>query len=133
MKGQLTLQQLLAGAACGGYRRTRKAMAIVQSGTNQDGISAWYVKNTIWSRMRQERGLIMDRRYFDLIEKCEECVILANAMARNANFDKDIESYSTSRLQDLCTMVGEVRTQLMYEVHSQTSKEPWDREIDISK
>ena len=83
--------------------------------------------------MRQERGLIMDRRYFDLIEKCEECVILANAMARNANFDKDIESYSTARLQDLCTMVGEVRTQLMYEVHSQTSKEPWDREIDISK
>lgn len=87
----------------------------------------------IWSLMRQERGHNMDKRFFDLIEKCEECVILANAMARNANFDKDIESYSTARLQDLCTMVSEVRTQLMYEVHSQTSKEPWDREIDISK
>ena len=86
-----------------------------------------------WSRMLQERGHNMDRRFFDLIEKCEECVILANAMARNANFDKDIESYSTARLQDLCTMVSEVRTQLMYEVHSQTSSEPWDREIDISK
>lgn len=75
----------------------------------------------------------MDRRFFDLIERCEECVILANSLARNANFDKDIESYSTARLQDLLTMVGEVRTQLMYEVHSQTSNEPWDREIDISK
>jgi hypothetical protein len=87
----------------------------------------------IWSRMIQERRPRMDRRYFDLIERCEECVILANSLARNANYDKDIESYSTARLQDLCTMVGEVRTQLMYEVHSQTSNEPWNREIDISK
>lgn len=86
-----------------------------------------------WCRMLQERGYNMDRRFFDLIERCEECVILANSLARNANYDKDIESYSTARLQDLCTMVGEVRTQLMYEVHSQTSNEPWDREIDISK
>ena len=86
-----------------------------------------------WSRTFQKRRYNMDRRFFDLIEKCEECVILANAMARNANYDKDIESYSTARLQDLCTMVSEVRTQLMYEVHSQTSHEPWDREIDISK
>ena len=86
-----------------------------------------------WSRILQERRPRMDRRFFDLIERCEECVILAKAMARNANFDKDIESYSTARLQDLCTMVSEVRTQLMYEVHSQTSSEPWGREIDISK
>lgn len=83
--------------------------------------------------IHQERRLRMDRRFFDLIERCEECVILANNMARNANFDKDVESYSTARLQNLLTMVGEVRTQLMYEVHSQTSNEPWDREIDISK
>ena len=87
----------------------------------------------IWTLICQERRPRMDRRFFDLIEKCQECVILANAMARNANYDKDIESYSTARLQDLCTMVSEARTQLMYEVHSQTSKEPWDREIDISK
>lgn len=75
----------------------------------------------------------MDRRFFDLIERCEECVILANAMARNANYDKDIESYSTARLQDLCTMVSQVQQQLMYEVHSQTSHEPCIQEIDISK
>lgn len=75
----------------------------------------------------------MDRRFFDLIEKCEECVILANAMARNANYDKDIESYSTARLQDLCTMGSQLQQQLLYEVHSQTSHEPWIREIDISK
>ena len=110
-----------------------KAKAIVQSGTRLDGINVWFATNMIWSLMRQERGYNMDKRFFDLIEKCEECVILANAMARNANFDKDIESYSTARLQDLCTMVGEVRTQLMYEVHSQTRSEPGDREIDISK
>lgn len=133
MKGLQTLQQQPAGAACGGRRRTQKAMAIVQFGTSPDGISAWFVQNMIWSRILQERGHTMDRRYFDLIERCEECVILANSLARNANYDKDIESYSTARLQDLCTMVGEVRTQLMYEVHSQTSNEPWDREIDISK
>ncbi len=83
--------------------------------------------------MRQERGPRMDKRFFDLIERCEECVILANNLARNANFDKDIESYSTARLQDLLTMVSGLRTQLMYEVHSQTSNEPWDREIYISK
>lgn len=133
MKGPQTLQQQPAGAACGGRRRMKKAMATVQSGMIEDGISAWYARNMIWSRMLQERGYDMDRRFFDLIERCEECVILANNMARNANFDKDIESYSTARLQDLCTMVSEVRTQLMYEVHSQTSNEPWDREIDISK
>lgn len=75
----------------------------------------------------------MDRRFFDLIEKCQECAILANAMARNANYSKDAESYSTPRLQDLCTMVGQVQQQLMYEVHSQTSHEPWIQEIDISK
>lgn len=75
----------------------------------------------------------MDRRFFDLIEKCEECAILANAMARNANYSKDAESYSTPRLQDLCTMVSHVQQQLMYEVHSQTSHEPWIQEIDISK
>lgn len=86
-----------------------------------------------WNLIHQERRLRMDRRFFDLIERCIECVILANSLARNANFDKDIESYSTARLQDLLTMVSEVRTQLMYEVHSQTSNEPWDREIDISK
>lgn len=54
-------------------------------------------------------------------------------MARNANYDKDVESYSTARLQDLCTMVSQVQQQLMYEVHSQTSHEPWIKEIDISK
>ena len=75
----------------------------------------------------------MDRRYFDLIEKCAECVILANAMARNANYSKDAESFSTPRLQDLSTMVSHVQQQLLYEVHSQTSNEPWNREIDISK
>ena len=75
----------------------------------------------------------MDKRFFDLIEKCEECAILANAMARNANSDKDIESYSTVRLQDLLTIVSQVQQQLLYEVHSQTSHEPWDKEIDISK
>lgn len=133
MKGPQTLQQQPAGAACGGRRLMRKAMATVQSGTIIDIINAWYAQNMIWSRMRQERGYNMDRRYFDLIERCEECVILANNMARNANYDKDVESYSTARLQDLLTMVSEVRTQLMYEVHSQTSNEPWDREIDISK
>lgn len=132
MKGPQTLQQQPAGAACGGRRWMKKATATVQSGTRPDGISVWYVQNMIWSRMRQERGYDMDRRFFDLIEKCEECVILANAMARNANYDKDIESYSTARLQDLCTMVSEVRTQLMYEVHSQTSSEPRDREIYIT-
>ena len=75
----------------------------------------------------------MDRRFFDLIEKCEECAILANAMASHANLDKDIESYRTARLQDLMTMVSQVQQQLLYEVHSQTSHEPWDKEIDISK
>ena len=89
--------------------------------------------NTTWSRMLQERGHTMDRRFYDLIEKCEECAILANAMARNANYSKDAESYSTPRLQDLLTMVGQVQQQLMYEVHSQTSHEPWIQEIDISK
>lgn len=133
MKGPQTLQQQPAGAACGGRRLMKKAMAFVQSGMRIDGISAWFAQNMIWSRMRQERGHNMDRRFFDLIERCEECVILANSLARNANYDKDIESYSTARLQDLLTMVSEVRTQLMYEVHSQTSNEPWDREIDISK
>ena len=108
-------------------------MAIVQCGTIGDGTSAWYVMNMIWSRMLQERGHTMDRRFFDLIEKCQECAILANAMARNANYSKDAESYSTPRLQDLCTMVSQVQQQLMYEVHSQTSNEPWIREIDISK
>lgn len=108
-------------------------MAIVASGMSLDGISAWYVMNTTWSRIRQERGHTMDRRFYDLIEKCEECAILANAMARNANYSKDAESYSTPRLQDLLTMVGQVQQQLMYEVHSQTSYEPWNQEIDISK
>ena len=75
----------------------------------------------------------MDRIYFDLIERCEECLILANSLARNAKYDKDIESYSTARLQVLCTMVGDVRTLLMYEVLSQTINDPWDQEIDISK
>lgn len=111
----------------------KKGVATVKSGMSPDGISAWFVTNMKWNRMFQERGHNMDRRFFDLIERCEECVILANSLARNANYDKDIESYSTARLQDLLTMVGEVRTQLMYEVHSQTSNEPWDREIDISK
>lgn len=108
-------------------------MATVQSGTRRDGISAWFAPNMKWSRMRQERGYGMDRRYFDLIEKCEECVILANAMARNANYSKDAESYSTPRLQDLLTMAVQLQQQLMYEVHSQTSHEPRIQEIDISK
>lgn len=133
MIGPLTPQKQPAAAAGGGIRRIQKEVATVKSGMIPDGISAWYAQNMKWSRMRQERRHVMDRRYFDLIERCEECVILANAMARNANYDKDIESYSTARLQDLCTIVSEVRTQLMYEVHSQTSNEPWDREIDISK
>lgn len=100
-------------------------MAIVQFGMRTAGISAWYVMNMTWSRIRLERGYNMDRRFFDLIEKCEECAILANAMAGNANYSKDAESYSTPRLQDLCTMVSQVQQQLMYEVHSQTSHEPW--------
>ena len=87
----------------------------------------------IWNLIHQERGHTMDRRFYDLIEKCEECAILANAMARNANYSKDAEAYSTPRLQDLLTMVGQVQQQLMYEVHSQTSHEPWIQEIDISK
>lgn len=40
---------------------------------------------------------------------------------------------STPRLQDLCTMVSHVQQQLLYEVHSQTSHDPWIQEIDISK
>lgn len=75
----------------------------------------------------------MDRRYYDLIEKCEECAILASAIAMNANYSKHAEAFSTPRLQDLLTMVGQVQQQLLYVVHSQTSHEPWVHEIDISK
>ena len=75
----------------------------------------------------------MDRRFFDLIEKCEECAILANAIARNANSSKDSETYITPRLQDLCTMVSKVQQLLLYEVRSQMIYEPWMQKNDISK
>ena len=108
-------------------------MDTVQSGMTADGTSVWYARNTKSILLQHERGYGMDNRYFDLIARCEDCVILANALARYANYSKDAESYSTPRLHNLLTMVGNVEQQLMYEVHMQTGNDICIHEIVISK
>lgn len=82
--------------------------------------------------MRQERGYDMDRRFFDLINMCQACTVLANFLARNANNSKDAESYAIPRLDSLLTEMSRCLTLLRYEVHSQTSEEPFDPESNIS-
>lgn len=71
----------------------------------------------------------MDRRYADIIEKSLDLAALSLNLLRNAMHDKEIETYTTPRLHDLSVMLGQARQQLLYEVHSQTSKEPWDKEL----
>ena len=75
----------------------------------------------------------MDRRFFDLIDMCQACSLLANYLVRNANNSKDAESYIIPRLNNLLTECSCFLELLRYEVHSQTSDEPWDPNIDISK
>lgn len=74
----------------------------------------------------------MDRRYFGLIDKANDIAILATAIARNANYRDDVDAMTRPFLVFIDEELERCRRVLKEQVSRQMSKDPTERDIDIS-
>lgn len=75
----------------------------------------------------------MDRMFFNLIEELVDCQQLANAMAMNANYDKQYGEVVKDELPILYKHAHSLQQFLFNAVRSQTAGEPWSREICVTR
>lgn len=54
----------------------------------------------------------MDRAYFHLLEKTMDCAVMAQHIAKNANYKPSIDSSTTGRLQKLIEASENLRREL---------------------
>jgi hypothetical protein len=74
----------------------------------------------------------MDRKYFQLIEKCNDVTQLATALCKNANYREDVELRTRPYLVFLHQELERTRMALFDAVNRQMSNDPQERDIDIS-
>lgn len=74
----------------------------------------------------------MDRRYFQLIEKCNDVTQLATALCKNANYWEDVEQRTRPYLVFLHQELERTRRALFDAVNRQMSHDPQERDIDIT-
>lgn len=71
----------------------------------------------------------MDRLYFKLVEKCADCVGLANALAMNANFREDVDQETCKFLLQYLEAVEHARSVLFLAVSRQMKNDPTERDL----
>lgn len=71
----------------------------------------------------------MDRLYFQLVEKCVDCVILANALAKNANFREDVDQETRKHLLQYYEAVEQARSVLFLACSRQMKNDPTERDL----
>lgn len=74
----------------------------------------------------------MDKKYFQLIEKCNDVTQLATALCKNANYREDVELRTRPYLVFLHQELERARKVLFDAVNRQMSTDPQQRDIDIS-
>lgn len=75
----------------------------------------------------------MDRMFFKLIEELVDCQQLANAMAMNANYDKQYGEVVKDQLPTLYKQAHLLQQSLFNAVRIQTAGEPWIKEICVTR
>lgn len=73
----------------------------------------------------------MDRRYFILVRQAQETAGLANDLAKNANFRRDVDDATVHYLDELLEAVNHARMALYHAVSRQMRNDPQEREIRI--
>ena len=73
----------------------------------------------------------MDRKYFVLVRQAMETASLANDLAMNANYRKDVDDVTRPRLDSLLDAVFHARTLLFHAVSSQMKNDPQERDIPL--
>lgn len=68
----------------------------------------------------------MDRLFFDIIDKAADCQHLANALAKNANYNGKYGDVVSPILPDLYKQISDCQQALFRAVGKQCSGEPWD-------
>lgn len=71
----------------------------------------------------------MDRLYFKLVEKCADCVSLANALAMNANYREDVDQETRKHLLQYHEAVEHARSVLFLAVGRQMKNDPTERDL----
>lgn len=68
----------------------------------------------------------MDRLFFDIIDKAADCQHLANALAKNANYDGKFGEVVRAELPTLYKQISDCQQALFRAVGRQCSGESWD-------
>ena len=71
----------------------------------------------------------MDRLYFKLVEKCADCVCLANALAMNANYREDVDQETRKFLPQYFEAVEKARSVLFMATSRQMKNDPTERDL----
>lgn len=71
----------------------------------------------------------LDRAYFSLIDGCNDCVSLANAIAANANYKDEIQAATNHLIVDCCKEAMRMRRILQEVIERQQQASDW--KIDL--